>query len=111
MALLTWGTDYPDPYDVLNFLLDGNLARRGKGLNVSHFDNPTYNHSLEAAAKLSGVARYRAYARLDVDLARDAAPLLVFANETARDFFSARIGCQVYQPVVGMDLGALCVRG
>jgi hypothetical protein len=25
--------------------------------------------------------------------------------------FSARIGCQVYNPVFGMDLGALCIRG
>jgi hypothetical protein len=27
-----------------------------------------------------------------------------------RNFFSARIGCQLYQPVYGTDLGALCVR-
>jgi YVTN family beta-propeller protein len=111
LALVTWATDYPDPYDVLNVLLDGTLARKGLGLNLSHFDDPTYNHRLEAAARLSGAARYRAYSRLDADLARHAAPLVGFANETARDFFSARIGCQVYQPVVGMDLGALCVRG
>jgi hypothetical protein len=26
------------------------------------------------------------------------------------DFFSARIGCQLYQPVYGIDLAALCVR-
>jgi YVTN family beta-propeller protein len=111
LALVTWATDYPDPYDVLNILLDGTLARRGRGLNLSHFDDPTYNRRLEAAARLSGDARYRAYARLDADLARDAAPLVSFGNETARDFFSARIGCQLYQPVVGFDLGALCIRG
>lgn len=29
---------------------------------------------------------------------------------TEQDFFSTRIGCQLYQPIYGMDLGALCVR-
>ena len=111
MGLVTWSTDYPDPYDVLNILFDGNLARRGKGLNLSHFDNRTYNHQLEAAARLSGAARYSAYGRLDADLARDVAPMLIFGNERARDFFSARIGCQTYQPISGMDLAALCIRG
>jgi hypothetical protein len=32
------------------------------------------------------------------------------ANTTARDLFSARIGCQTYQPLYGVDLAALCVR-
>jgi ABC-type oligopeptide transport system substrate-binding subunit len=111
LVLVTWATDYPDPYDVLNILFDGNLARRGKGLDLSHFDSAAYNGRFEAAAKLSGAERYRAYARLDADLARDAAPMLIFGNESARDFFSARIGCQRYQPTSGMDLAALCITG
>ena len=28
----------------------------------------------------------------------------------SHDFFSARMGCQVYQPVYGIDLAALCIR-
>ena len=43
-------------------------------------------------------------------MVRDGAPWAVFGNETSHDFFSARIGCQVYQPVYGIDLGALCIR-
>jgi hypothetical protein len=27
-----------------------------------------------------------------------------------RDLFSARIGCQIYQPVYGIDLAALCLN-
>jgi hypothetical protein len=27
-----------------------------------------------------------------------------------RDFFSARMGCESYQPVYGIDLAALCIR-
>jgi len=34
-----------------------------------------------------------------------------FASGASRDFFSARIGCQLYRPVYGIDLGALCLRG
>jgi peptide/nickel transport system substrate-binding protein len=111
MAIHTWGVEYPDPYLALNFLLDGNVARRGEGVDFAHFDDPTYNHRLEAAAQLRGAARDRAYARLDADLARDAAPFASFGNETIRDFFSPRIGCQLFQPNYGIDLAALCVRG
>jgi hypothetical protein len=39
------------------------------------------------------------------------APAAAFATNASRDFFSARMGCQVYQPVYGIDLGALCIRG
>lgn len=48
--------------------------------------------------------------QLDVDLARDAAPLVAFDNLTEHDFYSARIGCQTFG-IYGMDLAALCLRG
>ena len=31
-------------------------------------------------------------------------------NGAEQDFFSARVGCQVYQPIYGIDLGSLCLR-
>ena len=31
-------------------------------------------------------------------------------DTTASDLFSARIGCQTYQPLYGIDLATLCVR-
>ena len=58
----------------------------------------------------SGPRRAAAYARSDDELVRDAAPSIAFANESAHNFFSARIGCQLFQPVVGIDLAALCIR-
>ena len=64
---------------------------------------------MHAAARLSGDARLQAYGDLDVELARDAAPLAAWVNDNDRDFFSSRIGCQVYQPIYAMDLAALCV--
>jgi peptide/nickel transport system substrate-binding protein len=93
-----WGIDYPDPSDVLNTLLD----RRDLG--------PELAGSLDRARRLSGQARYAAYRALSVEIAREAAPWVPYAVGSARDLFSARIGCQVFQPVYGMDLGALCTR-
>ena len=47
---------------------------------MAYFDNPAYNRKLETAATLTGPERYRAYGALDVDLARNAAPLVAIAN-------------------------------
>jgi hypothetical protein len=45
--------------------------------------------------------RYRAYSKLATALARDFAPSIAFGNPTGNDFFSARIGCQIEQPLTG----------
>ena len=37
-------------------------------------------------------------------------PAAAIGTNASRDFFSARIGCQVYQPVFGIDLAAMCLR-
>jgi hypothetical protein len=60
--------------------------------------------------RLSGPARYLTYGKLDLDLTRNAAPLIAFGNATTSDFFAARIGCQTYSYYYGMDLGALCIK-
>jgi hypothetical protein len=62
-----------------------------------------------AAARLTGPERYLTYGKLDLELARDAAPLAAFDNLTEHDFYSARIGCQTYG-IYGMDLAALCIK-
>ncbi len=73
------------------------------------FNDPTYQRKLAKAERLSGPKRYLTYGKLDLDLARNAAPLAAFDNLTDNDFFSARIGCQT-DGVYGMDLAALCLR-
>ena len=110
MVLNGWISDYPDPFNFLNTLLDGGGIKAHGSSNWAYFDDPAYNRKLESAAALSGPQRYRAYATLDADVARNAAPLVAIANYARRDFFSARMGCQVYQPVYGFDLAALCLR-
>jgi len=54
--------------------------------------------------------RYRAAARLARELQREAVPAAAFATTASRDFFQARIGCQIYQPLYGIDVAALYLR-
>jgi YVTN family beta-propeller protein len=97
-----WLPDYIDPAAMLNSL----LADSSFGPT---FDDPAYRRRLAAASRLSGPERYLTYGRLDLELARDAAPLAAFDNLSDDDFFAARIGCQTYG-IYGMDLAALCIR-
>jgi len=41
---------------------------------------------------------------------RNAAPAAPLVNFEEQEFFSARTGCQVYQPIYGIDLAALCLK-
>jgi peptide/nickel transport system substrate-binding protein len=113
IVLDAWISDYFDPFDSLNALLDGKTIAAAGNNNVSYFNDPAYNRRLAAAAKLTGVARYNAYARLDADLTRDAAPWVPVGNSLTQAFFSARVGCQQFAPGAGsnVDLAALCIRG
>jgi YVTN family beta-propeller protein len=97
-----WLPDYADPAAMLNILLEDGTA-------IPTFKNPTYRARLAAAARLTGAERYLTYARLDADLARNAAPLVAFGNLSSHELFSARIGCQIYG-VYGIDLAALCTK-
>ena len=102
IAWVGWLPDYQDPAAMLNALLED-------GTIIPTFKDPTYRARLAAAARLSGAERYLTYARLDADLARNAAPLVAFGNLSSPDLFSARMGCQTYG-VYGIDLAALCIK-
>ena len=105
-----WIADYPDPYNFLNKLLDGRTIQASNNVNMSYFNDPGYNRKLDEAASATGDARERAYADLDADIAGNAAPLAAWSVPTIIDFFSSRVGCQLWQPVYSMDLAALCLR-
>jgi peptide/nickel transport system substrate-binding protein len=97
-----WYADHPDPSQMLNWLLDGSAG-------IPSLNDPGYQRRLAAAAQLSGPQRYLTYGALDLDLARNAAPLAAYGNSSSHDFFSARIGCKTFG-VYGMDLAALCIK-
>ena len=105
-----WSTDYPDPSGFINQLLDGALITTAQNANLAQFNDPRYNAEMRAAARVAGAQRYVIYGRLADQLARNASPLVAYSSDSVRDFFSARIGCQLYQPVYGMDLANLCLR-
>ena len=104
-----WFADWADPSTFLNVLLHQRITPHGN-LNLARFVDARYARKLERVARLAGPGRYRAYEALSVELARDAAPWVVFGTGTSRDFFSARLGCQVFHPFYGMDIGRLCIR-
>jgi YVTN family beta-propeller protein len=100
------GASYADPANVLSSFDPATIPLA----NLSHFDDPAYTRKLRAAERLTGPARYRAYAALDSELAGNAAPAVTYDYTLSGDFFSARMGCETYQPVYGIDLAALCIR-
>jgi ABC-type oligopeptide transport system substrate-binding subunit len=109
MSLEGWHMDYFDPYDFM-FLLDGTTIRPANNNNYSYFNNPQYNRKIAAAASLVGQARYRAFGNLDVDLAKNAAPLASYITDNTRHLVSRSTGCYFYQPVYELDIAAICKK-
>jgi ABC-type transport system substrate-binding protein len=106
-----WFADYPDPVDFINILLDGNNIQPQNNQNTSQLNDPALNKRMEAAARLSGRARYAAYGNLDVQIMRRDAPWATVYNATVREVVSDRVGCYVFQPSFGiMDLAAACLK-
>jgi peptide/nickel transport system substrate-binding protein len=109
MSLEGWHMDYFDPYDFI-FLLDGTTIRPANNVNFSYFNSPAYNRKIASASALVGQARYRAFGNLDIDLAKNAAPLASFITDNTRLLFSKSSGCFFYQPVYEIDLAGLCKK-
>jgi ABC-type transport system substrate-binding protein len=106
ITTIGWSGDYADPFDFLNLLLDPTVP--------GNFDFTQFNDSFQLG-RLRGVAalpprtsRYGEYAKQDLEVARDQAPLAGFASGNNYDFFSNRVGCQISNPYFGIDLAALC---
>jgi peptide/nickel transport system substrate-binding protein len=107
IAFAYWAPDHLDPYTYLNVLLDGRFVGDN---NLSHFNSPKYNRLLRRTARLEGKRRYRAYGKLDVHLARDAAPIVAISYLNESTFVSSRVDprCIVLRPA--LDLTAVCLK-
>jgi len=106
-----WGADYPDPSNFINVLLDGSRIQATNNVNLSYFNDPTWNKRMQDAAKLSGDARLSAYGKLDRDLMRDAAPQAPYINTNARIYVSESLGCYTFSPVHAVtNLVAVCKK-
>jgi ABC-type oligopeptide transport system substrate-binding subunit len=109
VVIAVWLVDYPDASTYLKPLLNGaNLTPTGN-TNVAYFNQPRYNRAIERIDRLTGPARRKAWADLDVEMMRDHPPWAPFLNVARADFVSRSYGCYVLQPVIGRpDLAAAC---
>jgi ABC-type transport system substrate-binding protein len=98
-----------DPYQYVNRLLDGRTLRPTGNVNLSYFNSARYNKRIDDAGRQSGPARYAAYGRLALDIARDAAPMAAYSTRNHRFLVSSRVGC-VGVAAHGLDLAGLCLR-
>ena len=103
--LVTPNVDYYDPYAFLNLLFESRFIGR---TNWSNLRSPKYDRRLRAASRLRGRARHRAYARLDVELARDVAPVAPISYLNEPTFVSKRVGCILLRPA--LDLATVCLK-
>jgi peptide/nickel transport system substrate-binding protein len=101
---------YVDPSQVVDYLFDGRTIRATANTNVSYFNSAHYSGLIERAGRLAGSARYAAYGKLAVDIARNAAPVAAFGVRKDRFFLSSRVGCVQAAAHGGVDLAGLCLK-
>jgi ABC-type transport system substrate-binding protein len=104
-----WQPEYPDPLGLFERLLSTRSLQRIGNANLSYFSDAGLDARLERLAHLSGDARYEGFGRLDVEVARDLAPIAAYANLNARAFVSPRVGCARFNPVYGFDIANVCL--
>jgi ABC-type transport system substrate-binding protein len=102
---IAWSADDPS---LLNLLFHGRTIGQPGNINWSYFNSPKYNRLLDQAVQLSGPNRNRAYAELDLQLSRDAAPALPLTILNAFTLVSLRVGCIVLKP--NLDLTGACLK-
>ncbi len=111
VALNGWIADYADGASFFGPLLAGDNITRAGNENYSYFDRPRYNREIERISRLTGEARRRAWADLDVEMMRHDPPWAPVMNNASREFVSRSAGCYLYRPVIGrLDLAAVCKK-
>jgi peptide/nickel transport system substrate-binding protein len=106
IALVVWTPNLPDPQAYLNLLMDSHHVG---GTNVAGFTSAANDRALRRAASVPQTQqRQLAYGDLDVQLARDAAPLAALSVLNEPTFVSERVGCIVLRPA--LVLSAVCLK-
>ena len=105
LVLSAWAPDYPDGAGFFVSMLSP-----GGAANLVHIDDPGLRGRMEAANRLSGDARRRAWADFDVDLMRDRPPWAPLIHVQSRAFVSRSLGCFVVHPIYRVDLAAVCKK-
>ena len=101
LARAGWCADYFDPFDYVNVLLDGRSIQDANNVNFAYYNNASLNAAMDKAASLSGSARAKAYAALDLNIMKNHAPWAPYSVLSDVFFTSARVSNWVYQPYFG----------
>jgi len=110
-VLVGWNQDYPDPYDFIDVLLNGDNIHDQNNNNLAYFNVPSINKEMAAANKLSGDKRYEAYGNLDVKITNNYAPWAAYDNRNEREFTSSRTGGYLFQPAnASADLNTFFIK-
>jgi peptide/nickel transport system substrate-binding protein len=108
IALVVWTPNVPDAQVYLSLLLDSHQIG---GTNVAAFKSAAYDRALQRAARTPQAReRQLAYGSLDVQAARDSAPLAALSVLNEATFVSERVDgrCMVLRP--GLVLTAVCLK-
>jgi peptide/nickel transport system substrate-binding protein len=106
-----WNQDYPDPYDFIDVLLNGNNIHENNNNNIAYFNNAAINAKMVAANKKIGAARYKAYGDLDLEITKNHAPWASYDNRNSREFISSRIGGYLFQAAqASADLNTFFIK-
>ena len=104
-----WTPDYPDPAGLFLPLLNPDLRPTGN-VNYSYFKDARVSARIEAANRLGGAARRKAWADLDADLMRNDPPWAPIIHSTNVTFVSRSYGCFLDHPVYNFDIAAACKK-
>ncbi len=97
-----WFADYADPYDFIDILLNGDNIHESNNNDLSYLNVPALNKQMAVANSLAGDPRYGAYAKLDLSIQKNYAPLLVYENRNVREFVASRVGGYVFSNAHGL---------
>jgi len=110
-VLVGWNQDYPDPYDFIDVLLNGDNIHDQNNNNLAYFNVASINKEMAAANKLSGDKRYETYGNLDVKITNNYAPWAAYDNRNEREFTAARVGGYLFQPAnASADLNTFFIK-
>ena len=105
LAIFGWSVDYGDATTF--FVPVFGQGAISSGVNL---DDPRLNRRIDAVDRLSGEARRKAWADLDIDLMRDNPPWAPFMHINSRALLSPSLGCFTPHPILRVEITALCKK-
>jgi peptide/nickel transport system substrate-binding protein len=111
ILLITRSTQVLDPEPFLTAAATGATSEFGSFSGPVTWRDRSYRARVAHARLLNGKARLAAYARIEDDMLRSAAPYAPYGSFLSGEYLSARSACRVVEGAYGLvDLAALCVH-